>query len=1173
MKFNYYEKYKTIIIKINDNKFKSIKNEMNFNISKEEINELYKLVFINIFKKQEIVKINYFEELKKISEFKKSIYLNLIKTIQIIESNELLIDKELINNFRYLINSNNIEKQIFIFYNYLSERDNKLNKIIKDYEPILFRHLFFYQLISIQKKDLNFLFNKQIDYINLFEFIFSNNVKTQIINKSELCNFILDYNFDKSFLINLKNLNYLFDVNDIKKINKKINNLYNENYINNEVKIDNKELNFESIFYYKNNQKKIFNDSKDVLNKSLENITDKIIINGFLTFDNELEKQNIKENELFEELRKIDNKINSLLHTDQTTFSNLLNACNDYFNFVRTSNEDYLNSLIENYNNSFDKSSLFSSDFCSLIYLVFYTLYSAINEEPLKDINNDEEYKKRQKKLKGIKSLPGYLEINQIKFEPWKATSSFAKDNKFLKSYSCFYNFYTKQENPFNDLLEDEDFEFLQDLAIKGREKLEGVNEGVLQKKIENIFYKPLSDGTHSIYTYVNIIADFFKELNEPVDFEILENFGISLIDFLKNLALETGSSILLEFVLELFSKEFINFNGKKYSIMGIYNELYMIKKIFYLINNDEGDLNDIIYQNLNEISNTLLEESELGRILKEEGYLALSGYDMASSIIDINYILSNFNLDNNELTKSLYKLNDDKSIWNLKSKSLPAWITVKFLISKEKYKNNNLNDLDFSNFSYLNNWINTLTESERSYSFLCSIKDKYEYLLKLNNIFKWNYTNEEIQKIVLLLPNSFNDGSLNLYNEYIELNKNYSNVLKLTGLKDYKNYLYSINGDLRFFSNVVRYNYDKINQLLSRQNKTPVIDLILRLLPTTRLLFGTFKLPLDQYLDKLLSWFDDLLFTVVNFLKKLVNENKIKFVEQYKRERLYLIKNNFEYKIRAFNILLDIIYLNLGSASLCISNNLLNDKEIIFDIYKQTIDKIKNIKEDNNIEENKKDPNIVEIIGNIQNKNDINEEEKEKIKDKIKTIIDNKIIIVDKKDENNSFNNTRVPIIIYPNNSNLDKNEIVKELEKQEVVKIKSDEELLKWLELEKPGKVSLDYDKGYANLQDFFTNDNPKFKEIKNDIYLSYINRDLNQIFLNNTSQNYIYQLDNILNERYNELTNINNINFSDSSYLYFVDFKKINSKLLVDILDKFDLKEYEDMKRTSLEVMSSF
>lgn len=1176
------EPLKLAIEKAKTNSFYNVKDYAEYLVPQPEIDTLYSLLFYKLFKKREIEYGNYIEEIKKINDFNNTVYYQLYELIKILEYctevNNYIVDQEFVDNIKFILLNKNSTEIFFDFLDYLKERDEKFTELLSNYSGFYNEIYQFEIIIKIGKKDFStFNFDNNKDFKLFFTFLYSNNLQLRNYDK-KIADWILDFGFKREFISELQKLNFIFTSEEISKLKNYVEKTKVLEQQETKIEFNTKQAELEKQIFSAPTQEKEIEFTKKILEKT-EELQKEQITNNFLTLDPELEKQNKKEYEFFEKIKELESKINSVFKTNQNSFSLVFDTCMQYFDLIKTGDEQYLIAMEENYEKSFNPDPLLSKNFCGLIYLTIYLLYSAVNEKPLENINNNEEYNERQKGLKGIKSLPGYLEINQIKHEPWKAKAKFAEDSEFFKLYACFYNFYTKQENPFNETLDDKEFEFLQELAIRSKKKLETPTDSKINKILNEAFYNPIGGkGTHSIYTYTNILADFFKELNEPVDFELLENFGISLIEFLKNLALEVGSSVLLEFVLELFSKELIKMNGKKYSLLGIYNELYTLKKIFFLLNNDESGLNDILYSNINEISNTLLNDSALGQILKEEGYLALSGFNLTSTLINFSQFFNQFGIDESELKNVLYSVDKEgsdtkKIIWNLKDQNLSAWITVKFLLNKESKSDIGITNLDFTQFDYFSQFLNTLSNSELSYCFLCSFKNQFDYLKSINKLLGLNYTEDQLEEARKLLPNATNDEDFSYYENYKKMNEKFNNLLKLTNLSEFREYLFYIKEDIRIFSNAARYNYNGINQLILKQENTPLMDLILRILPTTRLLFGTFGLPLDKYLEKILNWFDEMLFTIINFLKKLMNEQKLKFIEQYKRERLYLLKNNWEYRIRAFNILLDVIFLNFGATTLCLQYDYKNDKEILENIYKEVLDKVKeNLLDDlkeKPLIENPVNPDILPVLPNIPN-DKITDEEKDKIKDKIDQELENKVVIVDKEDLEDKKDKTP-PLIITPDKDKT-LEEIIEESKKKEVIVIPSDEKFLEWLELEKPGKVVLDYDNGYSNLQDFFTNNNPSFDETKKDIYFNYVNKDLNNLFLNNTSNDYIYSLDKKLSDRYLELNDKKHINFSDAGYHYFVDFKVIKPKLLMQSLNNFDLKEYEDIKQTSLEFFST-
>lgn len=1176
---NYIDKLNNNPVTFKSNLYNYYNKKLEIDFNEDFLNNLtkhlYEDIFFQLFNTTEIKKINYLLELKNLDFDKKFYYLNLLFILNQMENYPeiFLLDNPLIKELN--------KHQKLTNKNYFFETLNLVNFLYKRNLDILTTdNIFEIKLIDIEKINYDYKididsFNNKKEILNFLIQCF--NKSNFLLNKESLIKQLTEnqniFGFEENKINDLYNsYNLLISNEEFKNIKKNLIFLNNTN-VKRTIELELKNFAAENALFNNENQKNDFEKGLEYLKLNTSFTENGEILNSFLTHDKELEKLNnahMKEINKFEELL---NQINDLANTDLTSgISNIINAIGEYYDLVKTGNKNHLQNLDNIFFSSQFKENLFSKDFCSILYLTIYIVYSSLNEKPLENFENATEYFSKKESLKGIKSLPGYLEINQLKYENWDAKAEFIKDSSFFKSYANFYNFYTKDKNPFNNSLKDKDFEYMQELAIRAKRLLESESTNSTQDKLNDIFYKPLSGSNHSIYTYTNLIADLFKEFNEPIDFELLENFGISLISYLKNLALETGSSLLLEWTLELFSKEFIKIGENKYSIMSIYNELYMLKKILYLIKSEDQSLNDLLRMNLTEISSTVLNDSKLGQILKEEAFLALNGLDFTSSLIyDFNKLFNNTENQDGFYTSLLYTYKDEKGkeyLWNLKAINLPAWVTMKFIINKYKTIDPELISLNFQSKSFFNNQLLNLNSYENSYAFLCSILNKKDYIEYLNNELNLGYNNKQILEILNLLPSSVNDNNFNYFESFNELYKSFSSILSLTHLYDFKAYKLSIRKDFNLFHKVVNYNYNAIlDAILSGQN-SPLIDTVMRLLPTTRLLFGTFNVPLDQYLDKLLSWFDELLFTLLNYLKKLMYENKIKFIDNYKRERLYLIKNTWDYRIRAFNILLDIIYSNISVASFCFNHDFKNDKDILLDIYQQFIDKFEkeNLNDLKNDLENPKDPNIkIPDFPNPINP-DLTDKDKDDILDEIDKSIENKIIVVEK---NNKDESNRKIIIIFPSEEEFEdkysenKNTIITK-------PITKPEEFIEELKKDEITKVEINFDEDWINnIFDFLL---PGNEEIKNDIYESYISKDLNHLFYKNTSGNHQNSIEQLLNNRYKELKD-SNISYSDSGYISYINFNKINFKILNETLNNFDYTNYKKIKETSLEFFNNF
>lgn len=1160
----------------------------------EELNKLVeknkKLIFENIFEDKILIPgISYVEKFNELKEETKFLYKNImISYMSVIEDSEnylnnLSLQKEInsyLNQLKSLKNKDEIFEALN-FDNFLNKRKEMVSDIIKvELVYDLEFDNYYYKPGQILKepefeipepeKFIDYLYDTfekdklKIDNERVLEYLEKFAHKKEIVLKLEQ----LDYCIEKTVFEDYVNeLNRLADIpEEIAKLS--------------DVELRLGEIEYESLLLgkeYKSEFLKALEQNK-IIEDTIEN---KEIVNSFLTADKELEQKNLEQQKEIEALSELSERINSL--TDMNLFqnvSNVFDAIKEYFGLVKTGNKSHLNTMNEIFALTNSTDALFSKDFCSLIYLCLYVSFSAMSEEPLENINNAEEYNKKLDELKnkGLKSLPGYIEVNQIKFENWNAKADFMKDSKFAKSYANFYNFYTKEKNPFNKTLKDKDFEKMQSLAIRAKELLESEDTPGSQKKFEELFYQPLDGKNHSIHTYVNLISDFLQELNEPIEFELLVNFGISLIDFMKNLALETGTSLLLEITLDLFSREVIKLGDKKYSLMGIYNELYMLKKILYLIRNDDQNLTELLESNIKEISHTVLRDSHLATILKEEAYFAMSGLDFSSSLLfDLNKLLNNTEDRTGAYLDLLYtyKYKDNegkeqKQIWNLKAINLPAWVKMKYIINKHLVNDPKLSFLSFDSKKQFDSMINNLSSSENSYTFLCSILNKKDYVEYLNKNNNYNYNDKQITEILDCLPATVNDNNFNYYESYLILKEKYSKILQLTKTIDYKHYVVNIRRDISLFYKVITYNYNAILDAINSSEVTPLLDTIMRLLPTTRLLFGTFNLPLDKYLDKILSWFDEVLFCMINFLKKLMYENKIKFTENYKRERLFLIKNTWDYRIRALNLLIDIIYQNLAVTSLCLKHDYRNDKEILIDIYQQLVDKVEDfMKEEIDSKlENPKDKNINDKVNDIlpHTPNDI---DKDKIIEDIEKNIENKVIVVE-KDNSNSENGRNI-IIIFPGQEDSNYEDTYNENKDNIITKpIDTPEDFLEELKKDEISKIEINFDSDWLeNILDFLK---PGNEQIKDDIFNRYITKDLNELFYQNTSGNNTFKKDEVLNNRYQEL-NSNAIQYSDSGYVSYIDYSKINFKSFNEVLSNFDLGTYEKIKTTSLEFFNSF
>ena len=815
--------------------------------------------------------------------------------------------------------------------------------------------------------------------------------------------------------------------------------------------------------------------------------------------------------------------------------------------------------------------------------------------------------------LNGIQKVPGWLETNQIKYIAWEPQVSMLNKD-FYKYYSALYNFVTGKENPFNDFIDDDGFKNIQKLAIQGREALcdaGPINDFIAQA--ESYIYDSKNvrtNGTNSattskdnlsIYQLVKTIGDLAAELSNPVEFKKYTagiNFYADIYATLNNTAVEIGSSLILNSYMTLFSKKFIEIGANKYSISDIYFELTMLNKIFELCDSGVVTANNF-KQELTKIKNSVIDADPtnpncLGTFLESEGYFAISGLDFLSteSIDVLTLVTGGTSYSEKWLTTFKSKVQNANSTsnvdstalsWSLYQNNKNYWYFVNYL--KTKVYATGVYDFNFDDSSKLLLNAKNCSSYEKAFSFMCSVKDMTNFKISLINEFdvysdvslngylkklkascaSFNGTGSNkvfdlpLGETTVTVADNQKDKNFNyytLFTNFMDSTTNYHATFvavldAILSTEAFQVWESNLSSNLTFFANKASVNKKALVKYFVSNNVTPLLDTVARMLPTSVLLFGKLKFNISKLLKNITELIDLSFSFTIKALKDFSAKYKKSVDESYELITWQILKKDYSSKIYSFNVLLDIIFENIGDYSFCLSNGSLGLNEVSFSVFKKALESATGSNNDYVIS----DPNNTTVINNLvkisnqSNTNNTLQALADSLNNKVTTTLttdDGKTLLVVKNPGDDTDVTTTDPITIFNDQQFV---QLMKTFNTAGVYDIAKNTKLSDFLSFITPTSDILRQQALKQIISDYFLDSVSTFN--KNNDVGSESDSD---------------------KDKTSVTTNVSGVSVADAGYVSSVDFSKANSKLLFDSINKFNYTDFIEFKYTNFKLMES-
>lgn len=846
---------------------------------------------------------------------------------------------------------------------------------------------------------------------------------------------------------------------------------------------------------------------------------------------------------------------------------------------------------------------LLDSELCSWILLTVYSMFFIYKDDRnlltrMSDTSELNKLKEEFKKESFVKQIPGYLNTTQSINVGWEPMLG-SLNNDVSKIYANFYNFFTGLENPYSEYLNDEKYNTMQSKVLQGRKDFIGsLNEDKYLEKIQSYFYDPRTDRNgnkkSSIYNLIKNGGNLFAELEDPLEFKAYAeglSFSLDISAMLVNSCLEMASSAILEVYLSLFEKKFIKFkvieNGKtvtkELSISDIYFELITITKILELSSGKNISLSDLKAE-LEKINENILtpdpsKPNSILYFLDSEGYFALTGTTIlgSSGIDSIKSALGITGKGSNAKETNFLKQLSSKTWYNsytVYSKNKDYWFLFQYLKNRNlALKSNNC----FYNITFLTKQINSLTDAEKCFCFLMSIKERISVTSQSQNTGEIdvnatiNAFNASVSSNAYKIPIGKTSHSETLFDYYSCFQTFYfKETSLLRNLIDscsrdslFSSWQDGINSAAINFSKAASDSRKRFSELAVNKNLTPVLDTLARMLPTTSLLYKNFGINLSPMLNKLRDWIDLSMDFTLHIIKTFLAEYKKDINESYELIRIQLFSYKYSNRIYSMNLFLDCLVEAIPKYQFCLTNNLLTPEEVSFGIYSDYKAKEAEKKSSSSSDSNNSNP----ITGsNI----DLSKSSNNYISDPTTSGTSTSKQDLIRLAIAGAFNDQKVSFV--SDNNDGTKSILIGGLpiDQVPIVRVESDYDVFVALEKNKNGVVlQTPTDLVVSDFVDFITPQGEKINSAAiSQIVASYKVNSLASIGLNSK--------DNVdsgkLKETVAKLNLDNGISYSDAGYITGVDFTKANATQLFDSIGKFNYNDFIDYTFTNHKILES-